>query len=181
MYQSNYFPTMPLISTSHFSHILVLVTNYYKISWVSVCNTAILFHKLIQRMHHFPFATRPRLAGTMPWQSMFWVGKRANRTQLQGIYSCWEHSSVQCPIVSSTIHIKKRCCPTLFSDQFAMSWCTTNQAHLLEGEGAKVCVTFAGPDVETNLATSVEPFQLGCLYWSCYTHYELRVCVSSSI
>ena len=37
---------------------------------------------------------------------------------------------------------------------------TTNQAHLLEGEGAKVCVTFVGPDIETSLATLVEPYDV---------------------
>ena len=50
-----------------------------------------------------------------------------------------------------------------------------NQAHLLESEGAKVCVTFVGPDVETSVATLVEPFQLGgfhmmCLVTHCTDH-----------
>jgi len=43
----------------------------------------------------------------------------------------------------------------------------TNQAHLLEDEATKVYVTFAGPDAETSLATSVEPFQLGGLHMMC--------------
>ena len=111
MYQSNYFPTTILLSTSIFSHILVHVTKYSKISWVSISSADILSHKLVQRMHRFPFATRPRLAGNMPWQPMFWVGKKANRTQLHGVQSYWEHSWVQGLIVSSSIHINKRCCP----------------------------------------------------------------------
>ena len=111
MYQSNCFWTTTLLSTTHFSYILVLFNNYSKISWVSVSSANILSHKLIQRMHHFPFAYRPRLTSIMPWQSMFWVGNGANRTKLQGIPSCWEHSWVQGLIVSSSIHINKRCCP----------------------------------------------------------------------
>ena len=111
MYQSNCFWTTTLLSTTHFSYILVLYNNYSKICWVSVSSADILSHKLIQRMHHFPFAYRPRLTSIMPWQSMSWVGNGANRTKLQGIPSCWEHSWVQGLVVSSSIHINKRCCP----------------------------------------------------------------------
>ena len=37
---------------------------------------------------------------------------------------------------------------------------STKQAHLLEGEGAMVCVTFVVLDVETSLETSVERFSI---------------------
>ena len=47
----------------------------------------------------------------------------------------------------------------------------TNRAHLLKGEGAKVCVSFAGPDAKTSFAASAGPFQLGGLHMMCWvTH-----------
>ena len=56
---------------------------------------------------------------------------------------------------------------------------TTNQAHLLEGEGAKVYASFARPDVKTSLAASVEHFQLGGLHMMCLVthciHHAMRI------
>ena len=141
-------------------------------------------------MHHFLFAYRPRLTSTMPWQSMFWVGKRANRTQLQGIYSCWEHSSVQCPIVSSTIHIKKRCCPTLFSDQFAMSYCSNKPSTPSRGWGHKGMCKFCWTWRQDKFCSVNGTFQLGGFHMMCSVTYctdhavhtvNWEVCVWSSI
>ena len=81
MYQSNCFPTITLLSTSKFSHILVLVTNYSKIS-----NADILSHMLIQKDATFSLCHWTKV----DWHSLFW--NRANRTQPHGVLSYWEHT-----------------------------------------------------------------------------------------